>query len=57
MKDKNRIKMKIRFGSVVMSKVRDMGDNTGELRIISMSKYVVVCVQAVVGNKKFVVKF
>ena len=57
MKDKNRIKMKIRFGSVVMSKVRDMGDNTGELRIISMRKYVVLCVQAVVGNQKFVVKF
>ena len=57
MMDKKRIKTKIGVGSVVKLKVGDMEDNTREVIIRRMSKYVVGCVQAVVGKNKFLVKF
>ena len=45
------------MGSVVKSKVGDMEDNTKEVRGTKIRKYVVGCVQDVVVNKKFLVKF
>ena len=54
-KEKKRIKKNIRVGYVV--KVGDMEENTREVRTRWMMKDVVVYVQAVVGNKKLVVKF
>ena len=43
--------------SVVKSKVGEMEDNTKEVRGTKIRKYVVGCVQDVVVNKKFLVKF
>ena len=57
MKENNWIKTKIGVGSVVKSKVREMEDNTREVRIRSMSKEVLGCVQDVLGKKRSLVQF
>ena len=57
MNEKKRIKTKIRVGSVVKVKVREMEENTREGKIMRTKKEVVGCVQDMLGKKKFVVKF
>ena len=57
MKEKKRINTKIEEGSVVKEKVGAMEENTREGISNRMRKYVVVCVQAVVGKKRFLVQF
>ena len=49
--------MKIGVGSILKSKVVWMEDKPREIIIRRTSKEVVVCVQYVVGKKKFLVKF
>ena len=44
------------MGAVVKAKVGDLGNITREGRIRRMRKEVVICFQAVVGKKKFLVK-
>ena len=55
--EKKRIKTKIRVGSDVKTKVRDMEENTREVRTRRMRKEVVGCVHAVAGKKNFLVQF
>ena len=55
MKEKKRIKTKIKVGSLVKSKVRKMGENTREGRSRGIRKDVVVFFQDIVGKKKFLV--
>ena len=55
--EKKRIKTKIGVGFVVKAKVGDMEGNTRGGRSRSMRKEVVVCFQAVLGKKKFLVQF
>ena len=57
--EKNRIKIKIRVGSVVKEKVRETEENIREgiSRRMRMRKEVVGCVQAVVGKNIFLVQF
>ena len=57
MKDNKRSKSKINVGNLVKSKFKDMEVNTREVIIRRMFKEVVVCVHAVTGEKKFIVKF
>ena len=45
------------MGSVVKAKVGAIEDDTREGRRIRMSKYVVLCVHAMVGKKIFLVQF
>ena len=45
------------MGSVVKAKVRYMEENPREVRILRISKDVVGCVQAVLGEEKFPVIF
>ena len=52
MKDKKQTKKKIGLGYVVKEKVGEMEDNTREGRSRRMRKYVVGCVQTVVGKKR-----
>ena len=52
-KDTNQGNTKIWVGSIVTSKVREMEDNTMEVRIIIMSKGVVGCVQYGVTKNRF----
>ena len=53
----NQRKMKIRMGSDVTVKVRDMEEKNREGSIRRTRKEVVGCVQDVVGKKKFLFKF
>ena len=53
----NNTKTKIGVGSVVKAKVGELEKITREGRIRRMRKEVVVCVQSVVGKKKFLVLF
>ena len=46
---------KIDVGSIVKVKVVDMNEKTGGVRRRRVIKEMVVCVQAAVGNKKFLV--
>ena len=57
MMDNKHINTNIGVGSVVNTKVREIEENTREVRIRSIGKYVVGCVQAVVGENRFLVKF
>ena len=57
MKEKKRTKPKIVVGSLVKEKVRNMEENKREVRDRRISKYVVGCIQTVVGKKKFLVQF
>ena len=57
MKEKARINMNIRVGSVVNSEVGDMEKKAREGRIRSTRKDVVGCVQDVIGKKKILVQF
>ena len=57
MKEKKRIKKHIGVGSVVQAKVGEMDDKKREGRTRMTRKEVVVCVQSVVGKKKFLVLF
>ena len=54
---KKQTKTKIRVGSVVKTKVGELEKISRELRISRMRKKVVVCVQNVVGKKKFLFQF
>ena len=56
-KEKKRINMNTGVGTIVKSKVGYMRYNKREGIITSMSKFVAVCVQDVVGKNKFLVKF
>ena len=57
MNTKKHIKTKIGVGSVVKAKFGELEKLTSEGRIRMMRKEVVVCVQAMVCNKKFLVQF
>ena len=57
MKEKKRIKPKIGVGSLVKAKVVKMEEKTREGRSSRMSKWLVGCVQAVVGKEKLLVQF
>ena len=57
MKDKKQTKTKVRVGFVVKSKVGDMEDNTRKGRSRSISKYIVLCIQAMVYKNKLLVQF
>ena len=54
---KKQTKKKIGVGPVVKANVGELEKITREGRIIRMRKYVVGCVQSVVGEKKFLVQF
>ena len=54
---KKRIKTKIRVDSFVKAKVGDMEEKKRQEITTMMRKEVVVCVQDVVGKKKFLVQF
>ena len=56
-KEKKRTKTKIGVGSAVKAKVGEMEENTREVRIRRIRKYVVGCVQNVVGIKILLVQF
>ena len=56
-KEEKQRKTNIRVGSVVTSKVRYMEEKNREGRIRRTRKEVVGCSQAVMGKKKFLVKF
>ena len=56
-KEKKRIKPKIRAESLVNAKVGNTEEKTREGRSRRMRKEMVVCLQAVVGKKKFLVQF
>ena len=56
MKEKNKIKTKIRVGSVVKVKVGEKEDNKKEERNMIMIKEVTGFVQSLVGKNKFLVQ-
>ena len=57
MKNNKQIKTNIKVGSIMKAKIGEMEDNTREGKSRRMRKLVVVCVQAMVGEKKFLVQF
>ena len=57
MMEKKRIKTKIGVGSVVKTKVRDMGEKTSEGGIRSKREKVAGCVKAVVERNNLLVQF
>ena len=57
MKEKKRIKTKIRVGYIVKANVLEIYENTREGRIRRIIKEMFGCVQTVAGKKRFLVKF
>ena len=57
MKEKKQIKPNTGVGSLVKVKFRKMGENKREERSSRMRKYVVGCVQYMVGKNNFLVQF
>ena len=54
---KNQTKTKIGLGSVVKAKVGEFEKTTKEGRIRRTRKYVMGCIQSVVGKKNFLIQF